>query len=199
MNDRLLSATSLEAIPANVSDHIPVCSTFRFRFRQFSKSTDQFKPSSKVKWDKLDKDRYQSMVTSKLVGLEHSVSSAAVLDAQVRKINDILVQLTDEVRPKSVKRHRKAPLNVWTSEIGLAVSAKKKAFWEWKQNNRLTSLITYLWSTRRLLRNAPGSCAQWSQPRLDEPIGSRYLMQNPAIPNCSTSSLTSNEGDPIFV
>ena len=54
----------------------------------------------------------------------------------MRKINDILVQATDEVRPKSMKRHRKAPLKVWTSEIRLAVSAKKKAFWEWKQNNR---------------------------------------------------------------
>ena len=112
-----------------MSDHIPVCCTFRYRFRQFSKSTDQFKPSSKVKWDKLDKDPYQSVVTSKLVGLEHSVSSAAVLDAQVRKINDILVQATQEVRPKTRP-------NVWTSDIGLAVSAKKKAFWEWKQNKR---------------------------------------------------------------
>ena len=104
--------------------------------QNFSKSTDQFKPSSKVKWDKLDKDRYQSVVTSKLVSLEHSVSSAAVLDVQVQKINDILVQATDEVRPKPVKRHRKARLNVWTAEIGLAVSANKKAFWELKQNNR---------------------------------------------------------------
>ena len=136
INDRLLSAIRLEAIPTNVSDHIPVCCTFQYRFRQFSKSTDQFKPSSKVKWDKLDKDRYQSVVTSKLVSLEHNVSSAAVLDVQVQKINDILVQATDEVRPKPVKRHRKARLNVWTAEIGLAVSAKKKAFWEWKQNNR---------------------------------------------------------------
>ena len=64
MNDRLLSAIRLEAIPTNVSDHIPICCTFRYRFRQFSKSTDQFKPSSKVKWDKLDKDRYQSVFTS---------------------------------------------------------------------------------------------------------------------------------------
>ena len=54
----------------------------------------------------------------------------------MRKINYILVQATDEVRPKSVKRHRKARLNVLTSEIGLAVSAKKKALWEWKQNKR---------------------------------------------------------------
>ena len=76
------------------------------------------------------------MVTSKLVGLEHSVSSAAVLDAQTRKINYILVQATDEVKPKPVKQQRNARLNVWTSEIGLAVSAKKKAFWKWKQNNR---------------------------------------------------------------
>ena len=89
-----------------------------------------------MKWDKLDKDRYQSVVTSKLVSLEHSVSSAAVLDVQVQKINDILVQATDEARPKPVKQRRKARLNVWMAEIGLAVSAKKKAFWEWKQNNR---------------------------------------------------------------
>ena len=43
------------------------------------------------------------------------------------KINDNLVQASEEVRPKSEKQHRKARLNVWTPEIGLAVCTKNKS------------------------------------------------------------------------
>ena len=74
------------------------------------------------------------MVTTKLMEMRNSGPCA--LDIQVSQINDALVQATEEVRPKTVKRHRKARLNVWTQEIKEALSDKKKAFWEWKQNNR---------------------------------------------------------------
>ena len=54
----------------------------------------------------------------------------------MRKINDVLFEAVNEVKPKTVKRHRKARLKVWTPEIKSAINAKKMAFWEWKQHSR---------------------------------------------------------------
>ena len=68
--------------------------------------------------------------------MEMRNAGPCALDIQVRQINDALVQAAEEVRSKTVKRHRKARLIVWTQEIKEALSSKKKAFWEWKQNNR---------------------------------------------------------------
>ena len=98
--------------------------------------SETFSPPNKVKWEKVDKARYQSEVTAKLSELEHDALPLDTLDMQVRKINDILVQAANEARPKSVKRHRKARLTVWTPAMKDAVNAKKKAFWEWKHNNK---------------------------------------------------------------
>ena len=134
MKNLVLSITRLEALHANVSDHIPVCCTFKYSLQQFLESSEKPALQSKPKWDKIDKTRYQTMVTTKL--MEVLNAGPCALDIQVRQINDALVQAAEEVRPKTVKRHRKARLNVWTQEIKEALSAKKKAFWEWKQNNR---------------------------------------------------------------
>ena len=133
MKNLIPSITRLEALHANVSDHIPVCCTFKHSLQQFLESSEKPALQSKPKWDKIDKTRYQTMVTTKLMEVRNADPCA--LDIQVRQINDALVQAAEEVRPKTVKRHRKARLNVWTQEIKEALSAKKKAFWEWKQNN----------------------------------------------------------------
>ena len=111
-----------------------MCCTFKYSLQQFLESSEKPALESKLKWDKIDKTRYQTMVTTKL--MEARNAGPCALDIQDRQINDALVQAAEEVRPKTVKRHRKACLNVWTQEIKEALSAKKKEFWEWKQNNR---------------------------------------------------------------
>ena len=82
-------------------------------------------------------EHYQSVVITKLSDLECDGLSAAVMDLQVCKIYDILVQASEEVRSKSVKQHGKARLNVLMPEIRLAVCTKKKTFCEWKQSSKL--------------------------------------------------------------
>ena len=134
MKARLLSTTRLESLHENVSDHIPVACTFRHSVQQFCHTSEKSDMPSRVKWDKIDKELYQSTVTTKL--LEMCCDDSFTLDTQERKINDVLVEAVNEVKPKAVKRHRKARLKVWTPEIKSAINAKKKAFWEWKQHSR---------------------------------------------------------------
>ena len=134
MKNIVLSTTRLETLHANVSDHIPGCCTFNYSFQQFLESSEKPALQSKLKLDKIDKTRYQTIVTTKLMEVRNAGPCA--LDIHVRQINDALVKAAEEVRSKTVKRHRKARLNMWTQEIKEALSSKQKTFWEWKQNNR---------------------------------------------------------------
>ena len=104
------------------------CCTFNYSFQQFLESSEKPALQRKLKWDKTDKTRYQTMVTTKLMEVRNA--GPCTLDIHVRQINDALVKAAEEVRPKTVTWHRKARLNMWTQEIKEALSSKKKAFWE---------------------------------------------------------------------
>ena len=64
MKNLVLLTTRLEALHANVSDHIPVCCTFNYSLQQFLGSSEKPALQSKLKWGKIDKTRYQTMVTT---------------------------------------------------------------------------------------------------------------------------------------
>ena len=103
MKNLILSTTRLEALHASMSDHIPVCCTFKYNLQQFLESSEKPKLQSKLKWDKTDKTSYHTMITTKLMEVHNAGPSA--LDIQVRQINYALVQAAEEARPKTVKRH----------------------------------------------------------------------------------------------
>ena len=69
---------------------------------------------------------------------------------KVHKTNGILVQSVEVIKPKQVRRHRRARLRVWTPETRATLTAKKKAFWEWKQNNAFNKQSNILVSNKKL-------------------------------------------------
>ena len=136
MREMHLSTNRLLAIHANVSDHIPVLSTFKLDLQHIQEPVKTFTTANKVRWDKINKEKYEQEVNSRISVLRQDITSKGALDVRVQKFNEILVQAAQEVNPKPVKRHRKARLKVWTPEIQDALRAKKQAFYEWKQNNK---------------------------------------------------------------
>ena len=89
MKNLVLLPTRLETLHANVSDHITVCCTFNYSLQQFLESSEKPALQSKLKWDKIDKTCYQTMVTTKLMEVHNDCPCA--LDIQVRQINDALI------------------------------------------------------------------------------------------------------------
>ena len=123
-------------------------------------------------------DHYQSVVITKLSDLECDDFSAAVMDLQVCKINAILVQASEEVRPKSMKQHRKGSTQYLLPEMH-----QKKPSGNGNRAASQTRLIIYWWSTRKILRNTSGIYAEWSQTKTLEQLDNTYLMHGQVIPS----------------
>ena len=123
------SATqTLDKMHTNVSDHYPVLSRIQLKISRVNKTNVSMQQSSKVKWDKMDKDSYSLLISQKVRTLNVKPTSLASLDCEIRKLNDILVTTTETHGPKKVRRHRKAKLKVYSPEIKQAIRNKKRSF-----------------------------------------------------------------------
>ena len=117
-----------------VSDHYPVCCTLEWTVdrNMAAKEDRSVAPSRRVKWDNINKEEYNRTVTRGITEQRQDISSEGVLDAQICKLNQIMVQAAEVLGPQRVRRQRKAKLDSWTPEISKAVK-DKKAFYDWKR------------------------------------------------------------------
>ena len=83
--------------------------------------------SSRIKWDKIDKEAFNAAVSEKLSSLRTNISSSGLLDLEVPKLNEILVGSVEELAPRKPRRHRKAKLKVYSPEKKQAITDKKQA------------------------------------------------------------------------
>lgn len=136
LEDKVKHIQSMDSLTTNVSDHYPIMCVLDVEVRGVSHSAVSLPQSSKVKWDKIDKDAYTSSVAERLAVMRPSVQSFGILDVEIQKLNSILTGAAQDLAPKKVKRHRKAKLKVYGPEIKKAIKVKKEAFWLWKEGNR---------------------------------------------------------------
>lgn len=122
----------------SVSDHYPVkCILNNIVDRNvIVKPIVSIKPPRRVRWDKIDMEGYRTTVEARVSQLRQNIPSAYVLDQQIIKVQEIMVQASSAQGPRKLRRQRKAKLIHWTPAIQQAVKDKKKAFHEWKKGNR---------------------------------------------------------------
>ena len=85
--------------------------------RSVSHAAKSLPQSSKVKWDKIDKDAYNSSVAERLAVMRTSIQSFGMLDAEIQKLNTVLTDAAEDLTPKKIKRHCKAKLKMDGPEI----------------------------------------------------------------------------------
>ena len=107
----------LDDVQSNVSDHYPVMLAVELGVNRVSDIAKTMPQSSKIKWEKIDKEAYNATVTEKISVLKTDMSSPEMLDQEIRRLNAILVNAAEGLVPWKVKRHRKAKLKVYTPEI----------------------------------------------------------------------------------
>ena len=117
-----------------------MCSV-NLEIKRTTKINMSIQQSSRVKWDKVDKEAYSQAVhvTQKLIELKTDPSSLGELDCKIRKLNDILVSTAETLAPRKVRPHRMARLKTYSPAIKQAIRKKKEAFWQWKRGNRPTA------------------------------------------------------------
>ena len=164
----LIGIDVLEDLALNVSDHYPLLCTLNIQLDVITSSSTVALPPTKTRWDKVDKALYEQAVSECVSTLQSGSGSLGALDAEICKLNKILVEAAEKAGPTRVKRPRKAKLKTWNDDIKQAVQSKKRAFMEWKladrpndpgdilvQNKKLTTM--YL---RRLCRIEAAACRE---------------------------------------
>lgn len=138
MADKISPICRMDAVGGNVSDHYPVCCKLRHALEKAPiKRQQRLDTQCKLKWEKIDKDLYQSLVDRALPNKTSlGATSVGRLDVDVVKLNEILNTAAASAAPRKPRRHRKAKLEVWTPEIQTALKKKKEAFYQWKLNGR---------------------------------------------------------------
>ena len=138
LTEKVVQHKGLENLQTCVSDHIPVFCQIHYDLDKVTNtaSSANLKPPSNIRWKKLDKDLYNSLLSSALQEVDTSVDTVGTLNNSVMKLNDVLDTCAKAAAPSKERRPRKAKLRTWTPEIMSAVGAKKKAFFDWKAAGR---------------------------------------------------------------
>ncbi|MCG8033052.1 MAG: endonuclease/exonuclease/phosphatase family protein, partial [Candidatus Thiodiazotropha taylori] len=173
------SVSRLEDVDASVSDHLPLKCLVHVnlsRATQRQASTD--KPQ-RIRWEKVNKEDYKRRVTEELHSIQDATNSLSTMDIKVSKINEILVKSAKDLQPTRLKPKRKPKLAVWTQDIKQALSEKKKAFFNWKKENRPTAkdnalVINKKQSTQKLRKMCRMESARQREARRQEILDAKY-------------------------
>ena len=75
-------------------------------------------------------------MTASFAEVDQKPTTLGALDSEIRKLNQVLVQASEQSGPVCVAKHRRAKLETWTPEIKQDIQIKKIAFKQWKLASR---------------------------------------------------------------
>ena len=100
---------------------------------------DQKQPKQgmpRVKWDKVDTERYGQIVGEKLTTLIETTTPTTNLDVLVTRVNTILAETSTECQPRQRvinKTNRKNKKYAWHPSLMPLIRESKQVYYEWKQ------------------------------------------------------------------
>ena len=138
LTEKVTQHKCLESLQTSVSDHLPVLCQMQYELDKVPKADTcvNLKPSSNVRWDKLDRELYKTKLSLAVQHVDTNIDTVGALNNSVMKLNETLDNCARSAAPSKEKRPRKAKLRTWTPAVQTAVVAKKKAFFEWKAAGR---------------------------------------------------------------
>ena len=125
-------------VVANVSDHQPIHLQYKFDHNIRKKQKELCNHSSKVNWNKVDKQTYQETLDKNINMININPTTIPQIDKAFKDLCDIIVKTTEEIVPKRKIKKRKPKLQIMSEDILKAIEKKKRAFFIWKTNGRST-------------------------------------------------------------
>ena len=125
-------------VVANVSDHQPIELQYKFDHNIRKKQKELCNHSSKVNWNKVDKQTYQETLDKNINMININPTTIPQIDKAFKDLCDIIVKTTEEIVPKRKIKKRKPKLQIMSEDILKAMEQKKRAFFIWKTNGRST-------------------------------------------------------------
>ena len=99
--------------PSNTSTHVPVTCCLPDISKQ-SQTDDSNQVRKKIRWEKLDRDRYRKSVESGVQGISLETVSLSDLNAKLQVFCDVLVDAAEKSAP-CIRRGKKKRL--WSDEL----------------------------------------------------------------------------------
>ena len=90
----------------------------------------------RIRWDKIDKEEYQSKINSKITNCEIHFTNN--IEESVNTITNILEQSAVELLPYKGKRRNKPKLKVWNQEIAENLTNSRLAHRAWRESGKPT-------------------------------------------------------------
>ena len=134
--DNILNINRLEST-TNVSDHIPVLLKLRQPKTSKRLQTPSAVNSSKINWNKIDKERYKSILDEMLPVNRKQPENKSELEEAYNALNQVFLKATRDVVPKKKSKNKKKPkLQIMSDKTLTAIKRKQEAFHLWKTNGR---------------------------------------------------------------
>jgi len=90
----------------------------------------------RIRWDKIDKEEYQSKINSKLTNCEINFTNN--IDESVNTVTNILEQSAAELLPYKGKCRNKPKLKVWNQENAENLTKSRQAHKAWREAGKPT-------------------------------------------------------------
>ena len=139
MKDRQITEKNCyKHLETNSSDHYPVSISVLSSYTEIKDKlkTDQHTSlcKTRIKWDKVDKERYSQLVTTYLEQLQFdNKDSQFGLESITETICDILVTSAKSATPQKKQNKNKPKLKVWNADISSALKDSRTARKNWLQ------------------------------------------------------------------
>ena len=136
--ENIISIKKKDDIVYNVSDHYPITLLIKYEDilkRPVKEIQTKLQLNRKTNWEKVDKDRYKELVSSKIHESTVIPKDHSGIVSAFNKVNEIMAlsakncDNTVTNQPRSKKNSR---LKIVTPEIWKAMKEKKEAFLKWK-------------------------------------------------------------------
>ena len=142
MADLSLDFFKMDSCRASLSDHYPLRCTFECRYTLKSVPGPSRRVTTRINWDRVDKQVYQEKVSAELGKLAISDT----LDETIDNINTVIKVATDLVVPPRQAKRSAPKLKIASSSMKEASAKNKRVFWEWKKSGkpRETDNVLYM-------------------------------------------------------
>ncbi|VDI04539.1 Hypothetical predicted protein [Mytilus galloprovincialis] len=132
----------LQRHPLNTSQHDPVAGCINVDLDTYNSEPIISNLPPRVKWEKINKEKYQNMVSNKLleINLEPEKSTYSELSNVTSELCAILDTAARACAPTQKSKSRPKSSRSWSPAINKACKVSKQKFWEWKCDGRPLNL-----------------------------------------------------------
>lgn len=128
-------AQRLSSLTSNVSDHHPLKLTVTCQLTKAEKKVDT-NNSKRTRWEKVDKQQYQTIISEKIVNITNELNEGNDLDTIINSTMELLHSTAKSCSSQRDYGKNRLKLKLWNNKIAEAIHINRDAHKQWKHAGR---------------------------------------------------------------